>query len=41
MHQMTQEMEKKQPGTFQATVVPWESATEVVRYLQELLKKKC
>lgn len=41
MHQMTQEMEKKQPGTFQATVVPWESATEVARYLQELLKKKC
>ncbi|XP_061873130.1 phosphoethanolamine/phosphocholine phosphatase isoform X1 [Colius striatus] len=41
MHRMTQEMEKKQPGALQATVVPWESATEVARYLQELLKKKC
>ncbi|XP_074892487.1 phosphoethanolamine/phosphocholine phosphatase isoform X1 [Buteo buteo] len=41
MHRMTQEMEKQQPGAFQATVVPWESATEVARYLQEVLKKKC
>ncbi|NXP50342.1 PHOP1 phosphatase, partial [Heliornis fulica] len=41
MHHMTQEMEKKQPGAFQATVIPWESAVEVARYLQELLKKKC
>ena len=41
MHRMTQEMEKKQPGAFQATVVPWESAAEVARYLQEVLKKKC
>ncbi|NXK42323.1 PHOP1 phosphatase, partial [Piprites chloris] len=41
MHRMTQEMEKKQPGAFQATVVPWESAAEVARYLQELLKRKC
>ncbi|KAM9368932.1 phosphoethanolamine/phosphocholine phosphatase isoform 1-T2 [Phaethornis superciliosus] len=41
MHRMTQEMEKKQPGAFQATVVPWESAAEVACYLQELLKKKC
>ncbi|XP_010583784.1 PREDICTED: phosphoethanolamine/phosphocholine phosphatase isoform X2 [Haliaeetus leucocephalus] len=40
MHRMTQEMEKQQPGAFQATVVPWESATEVARYLQEVLKKK-
>ncbi|XP_005301971.2 phosphoethanolamine/phosphocholine phosphatase [Chrysemys picta bellii] len=41
MHQMTQEMEKKQPRAFQATVVPWDSAVEVCCYLQELLKKKC
>ncbi|NXK98500.1 PHOP1 phosphatase, partial [Formicarius rufipectus] len=39
MHRMTQETEQKQPGAFQATVVPWESATEVAQYLQELLKK--
>ncbi|XP_043392687.1 phosphoethanolamine/phosphocholine phosphatase isoform X2 [Chelonia mydas] len=41
MHQMTQEMEKKQPRAFQASVVPWDSAVEVCRYLQELLKGKC
>uniref|UniRef100_A0A8C8R8L3 Phosphoethanolamine/phosphocholine phosphatase n=1 Tax=Pelusios castaneus TaxID=367368 RepID=A0A8C8R8L3_9SAUR len=41
MHQMTQEMEKNQPRTFQATVVPWDSAVEVCHCLQELLKKKC
>ncbi|NXG44334.1 PHOP1 phosphatase, partial [Psilopogon haemacephalus] len=39
MHRLAQEMEKKQPGAFQATLVPWESAVEVARYLQELLKK--
>ncbi|NXS13922.1 PHOP1 phosphatase, partial [Neodrepanis coruscans] len=39
MHRMTQEMEQKQPGAFRAAVVPWESAAEVARYLQELLKK--
>ncbi|NXU59394.1 PHOP1 phosphatase, partial [Turnix velox] len=39
MHCMIQEMEKKQPGAFQATVVPWESAVEVAQHLQEILKK--
>ncbi|XP_019379189.1 PREDICTED: phosphoethanolamine/phosphocholine phosphatase [Gavialis gangeticus] len=40
MHKMYQEMEKKQPGVFQATVVPWYSAVEVCQHLQEFLKKK-
>ncbi|NXY16341.1 PHOP1 phosphatase, partial [Atrichornis clamosus] len=39
MHRMCQEMERKQPGAFQAAVVPWESAAEVARYLQELLRR--
>ncbi|NXM96311.1 PHOP1 phosphatase, partial [Sylvia borin] len=34
MHRLIQE---ERPGLFQAAVVPWESAVEVVRYLQELL----
>uniref|UniRef100_A0A8D0GP47 Phosphoethanolamine/phosphocholine phosphatase n=1 Tax=Sphenodon punctatus TaxID=8508 RepID=A0A8D0GP47_SPHPU len=41
MHQLTLEMEIKQPGVFQATFVPWHSAVEVCQYLQEFLKKKC
>ncbi|XP_010086452.1 PREDICTED: LOW QUALITY PROTEIN: phosphoethanolamine/phosphocholine phosphatase [Pterocles gutturalis] len=41
MHRLIQEMEKQQPGAFRATVVPWESAAEVARYLQDVLKKKC
>lgn len=41
MHRMAQELQRQQPAAFQATLVPWESATEVARYLQELLKKKC
>ncbi|NXQ45049.1 PHOP1 phosphatase, partial [Catharus fuscescens] len=38
MHRLIQESQEKQPGAFQAAVVPWESATEVARYLQELLR---
>ncbi|XP_057897659.1 phosphoethanolamine/phosphocholine phosphatase [Melospiza georgiana] len=41
MHRLIQESQEKQPGAFQAAVVPWESAVEVARYLQELLRKKC
>ncbi|NXP68115.1 PHOP1 phosphatase, partial [Chloropsis cyanopogon] len=41
MHRLIQESLEKQPGAFQATVVPWESAVEVARYLQELLRRKC
>ncbi|KAM7029852.1 phosphoethanolamine/phosphocholine phosphatase [Acridotheres tristis] len=41
MHRLIQERQEKQPGAFQAAVVPWESATEVARYLQELLRRKC
>ncbi|XP_053121647.1 phosphoethanolamine/phosphocholine phosphatase isoform X2 [Hemicordylus capensis] len=41
MHQLTLEMEKNQPGAYQAAVVPWDSAVEVCSYLQEVLKKKC
>ncbi|NXR50044.1 PHOP1 phosphatase, partial [Hippolais icterina] len=37
MHRLIQERREKQPGTFQAAVVPWESAAEVARYLQEVL----
>ncbi|PKK20325.1 phosphatase, orphan 1 [Columba livia] len=40
MHRLAQELQHKQPGAFQATLVPWDSATEIARYLQELLKKK-
>ncbi|NXQ04502.1 PHOP1 phosphatase, partial [Vidua macroura] len=38
MHRLIQESQEKQPGAFQAAVVPWESAAEVARYLQELLR---
>ncbi|NXK70637.1 PHOP1 phosphatase, partial [Sylvietta virens] len=41
MHRLIQERQEKQPGAFQAAVVPWESAAEVARYLQELLRGKC
>ncbi|XP_062364337.1 phosphoethanolamine/phosphocholine phosphatase [Cinclus cinclus] len=41
MHRLIQESHENQPGAFQAAVVPWESATEVARYLQELLRRKC
>ncbi|NXD04593.1 PHOP1 phosphatase, partial [Certhia familiaris] len=41
MHRLIQERQEKQPGAFQAAVVPWESAVEVARYLQELLRRKC
>ncbi|KAF7239685.1 Phosphoethanolamine/phosphocholine phosphatase [Varanus komodoensis] len=41
MHQLILEMEKTQPGTYQATVVPWDSAAEVCCYLQDVLKQKC
>ncbi|XP_061444263.1 phosphoethanolamine/phosphocholine phosphatase isoform X4 [Rhineura floridana] len=41
MHQLILEMEKNQTGAYQATVVPWDSAVEVLCYLQEALKKKC
>ncbi|XP_075436451.1 phosphoethanolamine/phosphocholine phosphatase isoform X2 [Ascaphus truei] len=38
MHQMIREMEK-QKAAYQATVVPWDSADVVTRYLQGLLNK--
>ncbi|RLV63173.1 hypothetical protein DV515_00018541 [Chloebia gouldiae] len=41
MHRLIQESQEKRPGAFQAAVVPWESAAEVARYLQELLRAKC
>ncbi|NXD46368.1 PHOP1 phosphatase, partial [Copsychus sechellarum] len=41
MHRLIQEEQEKQPGQFQAAVVPWESGVEVARYLQELLRRKC
>ncbi|NXB77686.1 PHOP1 phosphatase, partial [Donacobius atricapilla] len=41
MHRLIQERQEKQPEAFQAAVVPWESAVEVARYLQEMLRKKC
>ncbi|XP_033025903.1 phosphoethanolamine/phosphocholine phosphatase isoform X1 [Lacerta agilis] len=41
MHQLIQEIGKSQPGTYQATVVPWDSAVEISCHLQEVLKKKC
>ncbi|NWI36484.1 PHOP1 phosphatase, partial [Picathartes gymnocephalus] len=41
MHRLIQERQEKQPGAFQAEVVPWESAAEVARYLQEMLRRKC
>lgn len=41
MHRLIQERQEKQPGVFQAAVVPWESAVEVARYLQEVLRGKC
>ncbi|KAF4801047.1 Phosphoethanolamine/phosphocholine phosphatase [Turdus rufiventris] len=41
MHRLIQESREKEPGAFRAAVVPWESATEVARYLQELLREKC
>ncbi|NXO31826.1 PHOP1 phosphatase, partial [Cisticola juncidis] len=41
MHRLIQETQERQPGAFQAAVVPWESAAEVARYLQELLGGKC
>nr|XP_020670396.1 phosphoethanolamine/phosphocholine phosphatase isoform X1 [Pogona vitticeps] len=40
MHQLILETEKNQPGAYQATVVPWDSALEVSCYLQEVLKRK-
>ncbi|XP_030112126.4 phosphoethanolamine/phosphocholine phosphatase [Taeniopygia guttata] len=41
MHRLIQESQEKQPGAFRAAVVPWESAVEVARYLQELLRGEC
>nr|XP_060636827.1 phosphoethanolamine/phosphocholine phosphatase isoform X1 [Anolis sagrei ordinatus]XP_060636828.1 phosphoethanolamine/phosphocholine phosphatase isoform X1 [Anolis sagrei ordinatus]XP_060636829.1 phosphoethanolamine/phosphocholine phosphatase isoform X1 [Anolis sagrei ordinatus] len=41
MHQLILEVDKNQPGTYQATVVPWDSAIEICCYLQDALKKKC
>ncbi|NXY39859.1 PHOP1 phosphatase, partial [Pomatorhinus ruficollis] len=41
MHRLIQERQEEQPGTFRAAVVPWESAVEVARYLQELLGREC
>ncbi|XP_077644552.1 phosphoethanolamine/phosphocholine phosphatase [Lonchura striata] len=41
MHRLIQESREKQPGAFRAAVVPWESAAEVARYLQELLRGEC
>ncbi|NXN79244.1 PHOP1 phosphatase, partial [Bombycilla garrulus] len=38
MHRLIQESQEKRPGAFRAAVVPWESAAEVARYLQELLR---
>ncbi|XP_029429043.1 phosphoethanolamine/phosphocholine phosphatase [Rhinatrema bivittatum] len=38
MHQMIQEMEAKQPGSFQAQIVPWDTAEVILQYLQSLLK---
>ncbi|XP_070582326.1 phosphoethanolamine/phosphocholine phosphatase isoform X1 [Erythrolamprus reginae] len=39
MHRLIQDMEKNQPGTYRATIVPWESAIEVCSHLQEVLKE--
>ncbi|XP_053309787.1 phosphoethanolamine/phosphocholine phosphatase [Spea bombifrons] len=39
MHQLIRKMEEKQKGSFQARVVPWDSADVVSRYLQALLNK--
>ncbi|XP_030077523.1 phosphoethanolamine/phosphocholine phosphatase [Microcaecilia unicolor] len=39
MHRKIQETEEKQPGTFNAQVVPWESAEVILQYLQSLLKR--
>ncbi|NXD31580.1 PHOP1 phosphatase, partial [Spelaeornis formosus] len=41
MHRLIQERQEKQPGAFQAAVVPWQSAVEVARFLQELLRGDC
>ncbi|XP_060112376.1 phosphoethanolamine/phosphocholine phosphatase [Heteronotia binoei] len=40
MHRLILEIEKNQPGKYQALVVPWDSALEVWSFLQEALKKK-
>ncbi|XP_066060910.1 phosphoethanolamine/phosphocholine phosphatase [Chamaea fasciata] len=40
MHRLIREGQEERPGEFRAAVVPWESAVEVVRYLQELLRGK-
>lgn len=41
MHRLIQERQREQPGAFRAAVVPWESAAEVARYLQEVLGGRC
>ncbi|NXU35996.1 PHOP1 phosphatase, partial [Drymodes brunneopygia] len=38
MHRLIREEQEERPGGFQAEVVPWESAVEVERYLQEMLR---
>ncbi|XP_063281602.1 phosphoethanolamine/phosphocholine phosphatase [Pelobates fuscus] len=39
MHQLIRKMEEKKKGSYQAKVVPWDSAEVVSRYLQALLNK--
>ncbi|NWV66971.1 PHOP1 phosphatase, partial [Malurus elegans] len=41
MHRMILEAQERQSGTFRAAAVPWESAEEVARFLQELLRERC
>ncbi|NWQ84190.1 PHOP1 phosphatase, partial [Columbina picui] len=39
MHRLAQERQRERPGALQPTLVPWDSAAEIARYLQELLRK--
>ncbi|KAM4824385.1 phosphoethanolamine/phosphocholine phosphatase isoform X1 [Urocitellus parryii] len=38
MHRLIQEAQKAEPSSFRASVVPWETATEVRLHLQQVLK---
>nr|KAF6458125.1 phosphoethanolamine/phosphocholine phosphatase 1 [Rousettus aegyptiacus] len=38
MHRLIQEAQKAEPSSFRATVVPWETATDVRLHLQQVLK---
>ncbi|XP_006003320.1 probable phosphatase phospho1 [Latimeria chalumnae] len=39
MHQLIQKRIANNPDSYQATVVPWDSADEIVCYLQEFMKR--